>query len=78
MNYKCLNMITLPLKGPGEGNSATPWLAERGGAAYLLLVLVSMTTLVLHLQGHLLKLLLCAADNLIGCRSLPAGGRGGS
>ena len=74
MNYKCLNMITLPLKGPGEGNSATPWSAERGGAAYLLLVLVGMTTLVLHLHAHLLQLLLRPSDNLIGRRPLSGTG----
>lgn len=39
---------------------------------YLLLVLVGMTTLILHLHHHLLQLLLRTTDDLVGSCSLPA------
>lgn len=46
---------------------------RRRSDACLLLVLVSVAPLVLHLHHHLLQLLLCAADDLVGRPSLPAG-----
>lgn len=38
---------------------------------YLLFVLVSMTTLILHLNHHLLQFLLRTTDDFVGCCSLP-------
>lgn len=50
------------------------WLNKKSiDDTHLLLVLVSVTALILHLHHHLLQFLLCAADDFVGCRSLPAG-----
>lgn len=54
----------------GSLNMWATWLLMNH---YLLFVLVSMTTLILHLHHHLLQLLLRTSDNFVGCSSLPGG-----